>query len=88
MVIALGIHLFPFRTEKLSPTTSMVLRKSGRVDSRRFLGVRAKVLREGSRFSFESAFSFPTAHSLEIVFLDGEFVLHDVMFDLHVMLVL
>ena len=56
MVIALGIHLFPFRTEKLSPTTSMVLRKSGRVDSRRFLGVRAKVLREGSRFSFESAF--------------------------------
>ena len=33
-------------------------------------------------------FSFPTAHSLEIVFLDGEFVLHDVMFDLHVMLVL
>ena len=51
MVIALGIHLFPFRTEKLSPTTSMVLRKSGRVDSRRFLGVS-----EGSRFSFESAF--------------------------------
>ena len=82
MVIALGIHLFPFRTEKLSPTTSMVLRKSGRVDSRRFLGVRAKVLREGSRFGVESA------HSLEIVFLDGEFVLHDVMFDLHVMLVL
>ncbi|WP_233426394.1 hypothetical protein, partial [Parabacteroides gordonii] len=36
VVIALGIHLFPFRTEKLSPTTSMVLRKSGRVDSRRF----------------------------------------------------
>ncbi len=67
----------------------MVLRKSGRVDSRRFLGVRAKVLREGSRLSFESAFfSFPTAHSLEIVFLDGEFVLHDVMFDLRVMLVL
>ena len=33
-------------------------------------------------------FSFPTALSLEIVFLDGEFVLHDVMFDLHVMLVL
>ena len=48
MVIALGIHLFPFRTEKLSPTTSMVLRKSGRVDSRRF--------KEESRFSFESAF--------------------------------
>ena len=155
MVIALGIHLFPFRTEKLSPTTSMVLRKSGRVDSRRFLGVRAKVLREGSRLSFESAFFVPgyffwyniilfylyrsiyidwifryekyiwfpptiemsgyslnsisalsfcfsvffwyevmfpspvrNAPSLEIVFLDGKFVLHDVMFDLRVMLVL
>ena len=36
VAIARGIHLFPFRTEKLSPTTSMVLRKSGRVDSRRF----------------------------------------------------
>ena len=36
VVIALGIHLFPFRTEKLSPTTSMVLRKSGRVDSKPF----------------------------------------------------
>ncbi len=71
----------------------MVLRKSGRVDSRRFLGVRAKVLKR--KFSVKEAdsvlsrlFSFPTAHSLEIVFLDGEFVLHDVMFDLHVMLVL
>ena len=31
-----GFHLFPFRTEKLSPVTSMVLRNSGRVDSRRF----------------------------------------------------
>ena len=39
MVIALGIHLVPFRTEKLSPTTSMVLRKSGRVDNRRFCQV-------------------------------------------------
>ena len=36
VVIALGFHLFPFRTEKLSPITSMVLRNSGRVDSRRF----------------------------------------------------
>ena len=36
VVIALGFHLFPFRTEKLSPTTPMVLRKSGRVGSRRF----------------------------------------------------
>ena len=38
VVIVLGIHLFPFRTEKLSPTASMVLRKSGRVDSCRFKG--------------------------------------------------
>ena len=31
-----GFHLFPFRTEKLSPVTPMVLRNSGRVGSRRF----------------------------------------------------
>ncbi|UYU55137.1 hypothetical protein KQP61_13070, partial [Bacteroides faecis] len=29
-------HLFPFRTEKLSLVTPMVLRNSGRVGSRRF----------------------------------------------------
>ena len=39
VVIAPGFHLFPFRTEKLSPVTSMVLRHSGRVDSRRFLKI-------------------------------------------------
>ena len=32
-----GFHLFPFRTEKLSPVTPMVLRNSGRVGRRRFL---------------------------------------------------
>ena len=31
-----GFHLFPFRTEKLSPVTPMVLRNSGRVGSCRF----------------------------------------------------
>ena len=36
VVIARGFHLFPFRTEKLSPVTPMVLRNSGRVGSRRF----------------------------------------------------
>lgn len=36
VVMALGIHLYPSRTEKLSPITPMVLRKSGRVGSRRF----------------------------------------------------
>ena len=34
-----GFHLFPFRTEKLSPVTPMVLRNSGRVGSRRFGGL-------------------------------------------------
>ena len=37
VAIARGIHLFPFRTEKLSLVTPMVLRNSGRVGSRRFL---------------------------------------------------
>ena len=36
VAIATGFHLFPFRTEKLSPSTPMVLRNSGRVGSRRF----------------------------------------------------
>ena len=40
VVIARGIHLFPFRTEKLSLVTPMVLRNSGRVGSRRFRGSR------------------------------------------------
>ena len=37
VAIAQGFHLFPFRTEKLSLITPMVLRNSGRVGSRRFL---------------------------------------------------
>ena len=50
VVIARGIHLFPFRTEKLSPVTPMVLRNSGRVGSRRF-GERKPVQRNaGSAF--------------------------------------
>ena len=36
VVIARGFHLFPFRTEKLSLVTPMVLRNSGRVGSRHF----------------------------------------------------
>ena len=36
VVIASGLHLYPFRTEKLNLTTPMVLRNSGRVGSRRF----------------------------------------------------
>ena len=34
--MARRFHLFPFRTEKLSFATPMVLRTSGRVGSRRF----------------------------------------------------
>src|SRR5690554_3411183 len=37
MVTAQGSHLFPSRTEKLSPAAPMVLRKSGRVGRRRSL---------------------------------------------------
>ena len=39
--MALGFHLYPSRTEKLSPITPMVLRNSGRVGSRRFREERA-----------------------------------------------
>ena len=35
VAIVPGFHLFPFRTEKLSPAAPMVLRDSGRVGSRR-----------------------------------------------------
>ena len=36
VVIVSGFHLFPFRTEKLSPSAPMVLHTRGRVGSRRF----------------------------------------------------
>ena len=51
MVITLGFHLFPFRTEKLSPIVPMVLRNSGRVGSRHFkkrAGVVAKAVTPAS----------------------------------------
>ena len=37
VVIVAGFHLFPFRTEKLSPPAPMVLHTRGRVGSRRLL---------------------------------------------------
>jgi hypothetical protein len=37
VAIAAGFHLFPFRTEKLSLLTPMVLHTRGRVGSRHFL---------------------------------------------------
>ena len=36
VVIATGFHLFPFRTEKLSPPAPMVLHTRGRVGHRHF----------------------------------------------------
>ena len=36
VAMAAGFHLFPFRTEKLSPPAPMVLHTRGRVGSRRF----------------------------------------------------
>ena len=36
-----GFHLFPFRTEKLSPSAPMVLHTRGRVGSRRFFKKRS-----------------------------------------------
>ena len=46
VVIVAGFHLFPFRTEKLSPPAPMVLHTRGRVGSRRFF---QEALREQSR---------------------------------------
>ena len=44
--MARRFHLFPFRTEKLSFATPMVLRTSGRVGSRRFTeSLEAEMLR-------------------------------------------
>ena len=37
VVIAPGFHLFPFRTEKLSPVTPMVLHTRGRVGNRQLI---------------------------------------------------
>ena len=48
-----GFHLFPFRTEKLSPATPMVLRNSGRVGSCRFFKwFPASVMRRGTFFVY------------------------------------
>src|SRR5437763_442440 len=51
--MARGKHLFPFRTEQLSPTAPMVLGSQGpgRVGRRRFISVERAVLR-GGPFSF------------------------------------
>ena len=52
VAIAQGFHLFPFRTEKLSLVTPMVLRNSGRVGSCRFLEREALVSEDAGAFLF------------------------------------
>ena len=52
VTIALRFHLFPFRTEKLSSVTPMVLRNSGRVGSRRFLEREALASEDARAFLF------------------------------------
>ena len=59
VAIARGIHLFPFRTEKLSLVTPMVLRNSGRVGSRRFLEREAPVSEDAGAFLFSGLFCLP-----------------------------
>ena len=50
-VIAPGFHLFPFRTEKLSPSAPMVLQTRGRVGRR-------QLLEENLHFIIKDASSF------------------------------
>ena len=45
-VIASGFHLFPFRTEKLSPSAPMVLQTRGRVGRRQLLDERTCICNE------------------------------------------
>ena len=59
VTIALRFHLFPFRTEKLSSVTPMVLRNSGRVGSRRFLESEAPVSEDAGAFLFSGLFCLP-----------------------------
>ena len=59
VTIALRFHLFPFRTEKLSLVTPMVLRNSGRVGSRRFLEREAPVSEDAGLSCFLGLFCLP-----------------------------
>ena len=52
VVIVSGFHLFPFRTEKLSPSAPMVLHTRGRVGSRRFFKKREDLVSEMLARSF------------------------------------
>ena len=57
VVIVSGFHLFPFRTEKLSPSAPMVLHTRGRVGSRRFFKKREDLVSEMLARSFCSTLS-------------------------------
>ena len=52
VAIASGFHLFPFRTEKLSPSAPMVLQTRGRVGRRQLFKMKepAFVMKYGCRF--------------------------------------
>ena len=58
VVIATGFHLFPFRTEKLSPTAPMVLHTRGRVGRRHFTRQASRLERDSGLCFFKSHFSF------------------------------
>ena len=57
--MATGFHLFPFRTEKLSSVTPMVLRNSGRVGSRRFFRERSPCIGRCRGFLVLGLFCLP-----------------------------
>ena len=59
VTIALRFHLFPFRTEKLSSVTPMVLRNSGRVGSRRFFRERSPCIGRCRGFLVLGLFCLP-----------------------------
>ena len=59
VTIALRFHLFPFRTEKLSSVTPMVLRNSGRVGSRRFFRERSPCIGRCKGFLVLGLFCLP-----------------------------
>ena len=59
VTIALRFHLFPFRTEKLSSVTPMVLRNSGRVGSRRFFRERSPCIGRCRGFLVFGLFCLP-----------------------------
>ena len=77
MVIVSGFHLFPIRTEKLSPSAPMVLHTRGRVGSRRFLEKRSpleNVPKDSFVFVRKYVRVWPSKHPKDAIFrmLTGE----------------